>query len=96
MHPRKLAIVGLGYVGLPLSYAFAKAGHDVLGYDISDTRIEELKRGDQVVTSGGIIGKVVGSEKEYVVLEISNNVKIKVEPTHVTRRVAGDQKAEAA
>jgi UDP-N-acetyl-D-galactosamine dehydrogenase len=38
-----LAIVGLGYVGLPLAYAFAKAGYAVTGYDISAKRIEELK-----------------------------------------------------
>ncbi len=43
-HMTKLSIVGLGYVGLPLAYAFAKAGHTVTGYDISKPRIEELKR----------------------------------------------------
>lgn len=42
---KKIAIVGLGYVGLPLAHAFAKAGHDVVGYDISKERIEELNRG---------------------------------------------------
>ncbi|MSR86549.1 nucleotide sugar dehydrogenase [Candidatus Peribacteria bacterium] len=41
----KLAIVGLGYVGLPLAHAFAKAGHDVVGYDISEPRITELQSG---------------------------------------------------
>jgi len=41
----KLCIVGLGYVGLPLAYAFAKNGHQVTGYDISESRIAELKEG---------------------------------------------------
>ena len=45
MQQRKLAIIGLGYVGLPLAHAFAKAGHSVVGYDISAARIEELKHG---------------------------------------------------
>ncbi len=41
----RICIVGLGYVGLPLAHAFAKAGHDVLGYDISVPRVTELKNG---------------------------------------------------
>lgn len=40
-----LCIVGLGYVGLPLGNAFSKAGYDVIGYDVSQKRIEELQTG---------------------------------------------------
>ena len=40
-----ICIVGLGYVGLPLAHAFAKAGHTVIGYDIAVKRIEELQSG---------------------------------------------------
>lgn len=40
-----ICIVGLGYVGLPLAHAFAKKGYTVLGYDIAEQRIEELKEG---------------------------------------------------
>ena len=40
----KIAIIGLGYVGLPLAYEFAKV-HDCIGYDISKKRIRELKKG---------------------------------------------------
>ncbi len=45
MQKKKICIVGLGYVGLPLAHAFAKVGHDVLGYDISVPRIDELTKG---------------------------------------------------
>ena len=45
MQKTKLCVVGLGYVGLPLAHAFAKAGHDVVGYDISAPRIAELQQG---------------------------------------------------
>src|SRR3989338_3112837 len=41
----KIAIVGLGYVGLPLAHAFAKNGFAVTGFDINAKRIEELKSG---------------------------------------------------
>ena len=40
----RLAIIGLGYVGLPLAVEFAKK-RKVIGYDISSNRIEELKSG---------------------------------------------------
>ena len=40
----KLGIIGLGYVGLPLAVEFAKF-YDVLGFDISESRIDELKLG---------------------------------------------------
>ena len=39
----KICIVGLGYVGLPLAARFSLKGFDVIGFDISETRIEELR-----------------------------------------------------
>ena len=44
MHMTKIAIIGLGYIGLPLSIEFGKK-YDVLGFDINRTRVEELNRG---------------------------------------------------
>ena len=40
----KICIVGLGYAGLPLALAFAKAGLEVIGFDINEKRINELKK----------------------------------------------------
>jgi UDP-N-acetyl-D-glucosamine/UDP-N-acetyl-D-galactosamine dehydrogenase len=42
---RKIAIVGLGYVGLPVAIAFARRWPGVVGFDISARRIAELKSG---------------------------------------------------
>lgn len=39
----KIAIIGLGYVGLPLAVEFAKNKFNVIGFDINETRIKELK-----------------------------------------------------
>ena len=55
-----------------------------------------LKKGDAVVTSSGIMGRVAGVEKEYILLEIANNVRVKFEPSHVVRREEQAQKKEAA
>ncbi|WP_296598952.1 nucleotide sugar dehydrogenase [Phenylobacterium sp.] len=43
--PARIAVIGLGYVGLPLAVAFA-AEHDVVGFDVGQARIDELSRGE--------------------------------------------------
>jgi UDP-N-acetyl-D-glucosamine dehydrogenase len=45
----KVGIIGLGYVGLPLATAFAEAGHDVIGVDVDQRRVERLRRSDSDV-----------------------------------------------
>ncbi len=42
---RRIAVVGLGYVGLPVAVAFARKGFDTVGFDIDGRRIGELRRG---------------------------------------------------
>jgi UDP-N-acetyl-D-glucosamine/UDP-N-acetyl-D-galactosamine dehydrogenase len=44
-HQRKIAVVGLGYVGLPVAVAFARSGAAVIGFDVDRKRIEELRAG---------------------------------------------------
>jgi UDP-N-acetyl-D-glucosamine dehydrogenase len=41
----KIAIVGLGYVGLPLSLQFARSGVSVLGLDIDPVKVDALNQG---------------------------------------------------
>ncbi|MBS8259378.1 nucleotide sugar dehydrogenase [Roseibium polysiphoniae] len=41
----RIALVGLGYVGLPVAVAFAAAGYEVTGFDVKESRLEELSRG---------------------------------------------------
>jgi UDP-N-acetyl-D-glucosamine dehydrogenase len=42
---RRVAVIGLGYVGLPLALAFAEAGLEVIGVDASQRRVDELREG---------------------------------------------------
>jgi len=44
-HGRTVGVIGLGYVGLPVAVAFARAGTPVIGFDIDDGRIKELCSG---------------------------------------------------
>lgn len=46
-----------------------------------------LKKGDNVTTSSGIIGRVAGIEKEYILLEVAPNVRIRVERNHISKAV---------
>ncbi|HET9003986.1 MAG TPA: nucleotide sugar dehydrogenase [Gemmatimonadaceae bacterium] len=41
-----IAVVGLGYVGLPLAVEFAKAGFTVIGYDVSKRVVDLLMKGE--------------------------------------------------
>ena len=44
-HDEKLALVGLGYVGMPLAVAFARKGLNVIGFDLNREKIELYKSG---------------------------------------------------
>lgn len=41
----KIGIVGLGYVGLPLSLQFARSGVTVLGFDVDTNKVDSLNQG---------------------------------------------------
>ena len=45
----KIAIIGLGYVGLPLSIQFAQSGVSVLGLDIDPVKIKRLNSGQTYI-----------------------------------------------
>jgi len=47
--------------------------------------LESIKKGDQVITTAGIIGKVAAVEKDNIMLEVGPNTKIKFEPSHILR-----------
>lgn len=42
----RVAVMGLGYVGLPLLAAFARAGFPVLGFDVDERKVQQLRRGE--------------------------------------------------
>lgn len=44
-HKRKIAVIGLGYVGLPVAVAFSRSGGPVIGFDIDKNRVAELRSG---------------------------------------------------
>jgi preprotein translocase subunit YajC len=47
----------------------------------------KLATGDEVVTGGGIVGKIQDINDQFVTLEIADNVRIKVQRSQVTSLV---------
>jgi len=50
--------------------------------------ISALKKNDQVITSGGILGKVTKTSDSYIELEIAPNVKVQVARGAITEIVS--------
>jgi hypothetical protein len=44
-HGRNIAVIGLGYVGLPVAVSFARSGVPVVGFDVDAARVAELRDG---------------------------------------------------
>ena len=45
----KIAIIGLGYVGIPLALTAVRAGFHVLGFDIDERRVAMINRGESII-----------------------------------------------
>ena len=81
----KICVMGLGYVGLPLAVALDRAGHRVIGFDISAARLRQLSQffdatneitADELRTSGmtfsGDAAKI--GEAEVVIVTVPTPV----------------------
>jgi len=55
------------------------------------TMLEALKKGDKIVTTGGIWGTVTNLGKDTVTLQISDATKIKVQRDHIARLRTDDE-----
>ena len=55
----RIAVVGLGYVGLPVALAFAKKFPGTIGFDINEPKVQALKSG--IDSTGEVSGEVLKS-----------------------------------
>ena len=44
-----VGVVGLGYVGLPLIRAFIESGFRTLGFDVDQSKVDKLARGESYI-----------------------------------------------
>lgn len=78
LESKKIAVIGLGYVGLPLAIEFAKK-YNVLGFDINKERIDELRSGEdrtQEADLGGLmLAMSLAVESEKLGLRFSSRIE---------------------
>jgi UDP-N-acetyl-D-glucosamine dehydrogenase len=86
-----VAIIGLGYVGLPLAIAFAEAGHEVVGVDASTGRVAELQAGRSPIDdipderlAAALAGRLTVVGPEAAELERADAIFVCV-PTPITK-----------
>ena len=56
--------------------------------------LNSLKKGDRVLTTGGIYGTIQGVEPEAVYLKIAENVKVKVARSAISGLVSGESESQ--
>jgi preprotein translocase subunit YajC len=53
-----------------------------------DKLLSNLEKGDKVVTNGGIHGVIMGLEEKTALLQVSDNVKLKIDRSAITTVLA--------
>ena len=70
----KIAVIGLGYVGLPLALSFARAGFHVYGIDLDEEKVRELNAGRSYIDD--IPSEELAAEVEAGRLEASTSYAV--------------------
>ena len=90
--PYEIAIVGAGYVGLPLAQVFAEAGRRVVLVDVDARRVERLRNGDSYIedvpskTLAGLVADHrLGATTDYDVLREVDAILIAL-PTPLSKQ----------
>ena len=101
MDDYRIAVFGLGHIGLPTAALFARAGFDVTGVDISTETVEKVNIGKSPVREPGLdelVAEVVGKGKLRATIDgvsaaEESNVMVVVVPTPVNSDNTSDLSA---
>ncbi len=79
----QVAVIGLGYVGLPLTVTFAEAGFQVTGIDVDQQKVDQAGRGESYIPdiSSSTLRSLIDTERlhftsDYAVLDDVDAVSI--------------------
>jgi UDPglucose 6-dehydrogenase len=53
-HPRRVAVIGVGYVGLTTAACLAHLGHHVVAVDVDAAKVEQMSRGESPILEEGL------------------------------------------
>ena len=56
--------------------------------------LDDLKKGDKIITASGIWGTITNLGKETVTLQVADNTKIKIQKEHIAKLRADDDEKE--
>ena len=59
----KIGFIGLGNMGAPMARNLIKAGHDLLGFDVAPTNVEDITQ-DTIATIAGECNRLVEKSKK--------------------------------
>lgn len=92
----RAAVIGLGYVGLPLATTFAEAGFSVVGIDVDQQKVEQANKGESYIAdiSNETLQRLIQADRlhfttDYAVLRDVDAVSICV-PTPLRKTRAPD------
>lgn len=68
----------LPFVAMGLIFWFLIMRPQMKAQKTQKAKLEAIKKGDEVLTGGGLIGKVVRADESYADVEIAQGVKVKV------------------
>ncbi|MDR1007289.1 MAG: preprotein translocase subunit YajC [Campylobacteraceae bacterium] len=49
--------------------------------------LSELKKGDKIITSGGLFGEVTNIEENFIKIKLSDDVSVKIVKEYILKRV---------
>lgn len=77
-----IAVIGLGYVGLPLCVAFAEAGYKVTGIDVDSRKVEAINNGESYIEDipSSVLQKLVFTQLEIAGAEQGSGPAISPRP----------------
>ncbi|MCH7548449.1 MAG: hypothetical protein IH969_02755 [Candidatus Krumholzibacteriota bacterium] len=69
----RVAVIGLGYVGLPLLVEFARAGFDAVGIDVAAKKVEQVSDGHSYVgdVSSEVLAEMIDSGRLRATMDFS-------------------------
>jgi len=52
--------------------------------------LQNLKKGDAIITNGGLVGKISGLTDQEVTLEVAEKIRVRVMRSHIAGKRTGD------